>query len=316
MTRRMMAVLMIATVSMVAGAQVARALHASQDPLLDPAAGKTALSLRGFVGLLQGEAGEFVYVPELDDYKLSELQWDLSGVVMGGAALSGAYGKFGFNAGAWIPVTEGDGQMKDYDWMVPGLDWTDFSVSDVTIESGYSFDINANYLVWHRPQFGVRALVGYKRDYWEWQDHWGEYIYSANGFRDTVGAFDEELGIHYEQTFDIPYLGANLDGQAGRLEWSAYALYSPVVSAEDKDHHMLREIHFEESFDGGDFFAIGAAATYRINPQWFLTGAVDYQDIPEIKGDMYTVESGESDEDSAGISNNHMMFSVAFGWLL
>ncbi|MBU1693156.1 MAG: omptin family outer membrane protease [Verrucomicrobia bacterium] len=318
MTRRMMSVLTIVALLMTAGAQVSRALHASQDPLLEPAAGGkvAAFSIRGSVGLLQGEAGEFVYEPALDNYKLSELQWDLSGLVMGGAVLSSAHGKIGLNAGFWTALNKGDGEMKDYDWLVPGMDWTHFSRSETDIETGYSFDINANYLVWQRPQFGLRALVGYKRDFWEWTDRGQEFIYTTVNFRDTIGSFGGQNVIDYEQTFDIPYLGVNADGKLGKLEWNAYALYSPIVGAEDKDYHILREIHFEESFKGGDFFGVGFAGTYRLNKQLFLTGALDYQDIPEFQGDMYIVESGETNEDSAGISNSHMTFSLALGWLL
>ncbi|MBP7831181.1 MAG: omptin family outer membrane protease [Kiritimatiellae bacterium] len=317
MTRSSARMVLGAALCVLAGTRVTMALHAAQDPLLEPTKEKPqAFSLRGSVGFLQGEAGELVYEPELDNYKLSELQWDLSGLVMGGAVFSGAAGKFGFNAGFWVAANKGDGEMKDYDWFVPGMDWTDYSRSDVDVESGYSLDINANYLLVRRPQVGLRALVGYKRDYWEWTDYGREFVYSVYGFRDYVGNFDGQNVIDYQQTFDIPYVGLNLDGRAGSLGWNAYALYSPIVSAEDKDHHILRELHFEESFDGGDFYAVGVSATYRITPQLFLSGAVDYQDIPEFQGDMTIVESGETYEDSAGISNNHVMFSLALGWVL
>lgn len=317
MTRRLSAVGMFAVLLVLAGARASLALHASQDPLLEPTkAQPNAFSLRGSVGFLQGEAGEFVYEPEMDNYKLSELQWDLSGLAMGGAVFSGVAGKFGFNAGFWVAANKGDGEMKDYDWFVPGMDWTDYSRSDVEVESGYSLDINANYLLIGRPQVGLRAVVGYKRDFWEWTDSGQEFIYSVYGFRDYIGSFDGQNVIDYEQTFDIPYVGLNVGGRAGQFGWNAYALYSPIVSAEDKDHHILRELHFEESFDGGDFYAVGASGTYRINKQLFLSGAVDYQDIPEFQGDMDIVESGETYEDSAGISNNHVMFSLALGWLL
>ena len=318
MNRKTLTVWLGAFLLVMAGAPAALALHASQDPLLEPADGKPhAFSVRGSVGLLEGEAGELVYEPAIDyDYKLSELQWDLSGIVMGGAVFSGVSGKWGYNAGFWVPVTEGDGEMKDYDWLVPGLDWTDYSRSDVDVESGYSFDLNANYLVFQRPGIGARVLVGYKRDYWEWTDQGQEFIYSEGGFRNYTGSFGGQNIIDYEQTFDIPYLGFNLDGKAGPLAWSAYALYSPIVSAEDRDHHILRELHFEGSFEDGDFYAVGVSGTYRLNKNMFLTGAVDFQEISEFRGDAYIVETAESFEDGAGISNSHVMFSAALGWLL
>ncbi|HOW97893.1 MAG TPA: omptin family outer membrane protease [Kiritimatiellia bacterium] len=308
---------MCSALLVLAGAQVSLALHASQDPLLEPSKEKPyAFSLRGSVGLLDGQADELVYEPEMDDYKLSELNWDLSGLAMGGAVLSAAAGKLGCNAGFWVALTQGDGEMKDYDWFIPGMDWTDYSRSEVDVESAYSLDINANYLIYGRPEIGIRGVLGFKHDYWEWSDSGQEFIYSTFGFRDTIGSFEGQNVIDYQQTFDIPYVGLNLDGRAGPLGWNAYALYSPLVSAEDKDHHILRDLHFEEDFDGGDFFALGVSGSYRIGKQFFLSGAVDYQDIPEITGDMLIVEDGESYEDSAGIANNNLMVSLAFGWLL
>lgn len=294
------------------GIPSAKALHAEDDASLVTSKEKPlAWSIRGSLGALQGDALEQVFE---EDYKVSELQWDLSGLAMGGAILSGRYGsRLGVNLGAWSALTKGNGEMKDYDWLVEGMDWSDYSRSDVEVDEGMTFDLNASWLLTTCPEFGVRAVIGYKQDHWKWTDQGREYIYSEFGFRDTEGDFEGINVINYEQTFEIPYAGLNLSGKMGSFLWTAYGLYSPLVSAEDKDHHVLRDLHFEESFSGGDFYALGLTGLYQINSRWFVSATAHYQSIPEFRGDMYIVEDDTKYEDAAGIGNDLLTLSASVG---
>ena len=213
----------------------AMALHAGEGSELAIVDGTNfTLSARLMIGMLSGEAREIVYE---GSHKLSELIWDLSGLVWGGATVSGQFGdRFRVNAGFWTALTEGDGGMEDYDWLDTWRDdWTHWSESEVDVINAWSADVNASYLVWTTRDLGVHAIVGYKHDFWEWSDFGGRYVYSSDtGFRDIIGNFGGENGIDYEQTFDIPYLGIGLTSM-GHERWraSGYLLFSPLVFGED-----------------------------------------------------------------------------------
>ncbi|OGV69962.1 MAG: hypothetical protein A2283_08110 [Lentisphaerae bacterium RIFOXYA12_FULL_48_11] len=303
-----------------------QASHAYDGPEVKLADGRNfSFSVRGSLGYLNGEARELVY--DFDQgyrRKASELIWDLKGLGMIGGIASVKYSKWlNVNLGIWTTMNEGSGSMIDYDWFsdIPGApspnDWTDRSISDVKVVNATMFDLNASAEIFKLDQFAFHAIVGFKQDSWEWDDRANEYVYSAYSFRDTIGSFGGINVIDYEQTFSIPYLGVSANGPLGPIELSAYFLFSVTVSAEDKDYHILRDIHFKETFDGGTYIGMGLNATYRISDALFVSATLDTQTIPEIDGDMeLTGPYGEtlSESNTAGISHESTMLSLIVGY--
>jgi len=302
-----------------------RALHANEGAELPLAEGSgMSLSVKGSFLAVGGEAREFVYAGSAQgevpaDYKVSELIWDITSLAMAGGTVSAQLGeKLRVNAGFWMGLNEGSGGMEDYDWLDPTTsDWTHFSESDVDIEAAYSLDINASLELFELGPFMVSGVLGYKHDFWEWSDYGGNYIYSTFGFRDDVGSFGGENGIDYEQTFDIAYFGVQLATEGSGVRASGYFLYSPLVVAEDRDHHILRDLYFREEFDGGDYIAAGVDVSIDLSETFFISGSVDVQVIPEFTGDLYQRE-GTDDQwgrnpDGAGIENSVAAISVSAG---
>jgi len=282
------------------------------------------LSFQASAMYLEGQGDEYIYaghgqsVPA--DYKVSELNWDLSELLMVGGVASLQLGELiRFNAGMWVGVTDGDGGMKDYDWLVPSTsDWSEYSESDVDIESAVSIDLNASMRFVDLGGVQLHGVLGYKTDYWEWSDYAGNYIYSSGGgFRNDRGSLGGVNGIDYEQTFEIPYAGIKATANTSKLHASAYFLYSPFVTADDKDHHIMRNLYFEEEFDGGDFYSYGAEATIDLSNMLFLSLAVDVQEIPEFTGDMKVKEGKnghvQKSSDTAGIGNSLTAVSASVG---
>ncbi len=304
------------------------ALHANEGAELPLAeANGVSLSIKGSVLAVGGEAHEYVYAGSAQrdvpsDYKVSELIWDISSLVMAGGTISAQFGEsLRVNAGFWVGLNEGSGSMEDYDWLDASIDdWTHFSESEVDIESAYSFDLNASLELFELGPFMVSGILGYKHDFWEWSDYGGTYIYSTFGFRDDVGSFGGENGIDYEQTFDIPYVGVQLATEGSGVRASGYLLYSPLVVAEDRDHHILRDLYFREEFDGGDYIAAGVDISIDLNDTFFISGAVDVQIIPEFTGDLYQREGRDGEEgmspDGAGIENSVAAISISAGMRL
>ncbi len=305
------------------------AIHANDGPaLVVVEKNDIALSFKGSIMGVSGQSDEYVYAgedwPANRGYKVSELNWEIDSLVMVGGTASLQLGELiRFNAGAWIGVTEGDGEMQDYDWLDPNRsDWTHYSESDVDIETALSFDINASFRVWDLGLCQIHGVLGNKHDFWEWSDHGGGYIYSsdpysADGFRDTTGTFGGQNGIDYEQNFNITYAGVKLTASNDKITASAYAQYSPFVRADDKDHHIMRNLYFTEEFEGGDYYAAGGEISINITDIIFFSGSIDYQLIPEFTGDL-TVKEGvngvkSTNEDGAGIGNELLAISASAG---
>lgn len=312
------------------------ALHAIDGQIVEVPDGSTAsFAVHGSVGILNGEAHEYVYLPEIG-HKMSELIWDISSVTMGGLGASiNFFNMFRLNVGYWTALTEGNGGMEDYDWFMPDLPdtWTHLSRHDVKIVDAWIFDVNVSTELYKfESDLSLRGQIGIKQDYWEWEDAVKEYIYSSLGnpwgdpptdyswnqidptaIRDIVIAGDGGRCIDYNQKFTIPYIGVACERAWDRFRLNGYLNLSIGVSAEDNDFHRLREIHFTETFDGGTYIGIGLSALYNITDTVYAMINYDYQSIPEIKGDMEIKETGEKTSDGAGISNEHGMLSASLG---
>lgn len=203
----------------------------------------------------------------MDGHKASELIWDIDSVYMLG--IGGSIHPLpwlNINADLWFNLGDGDGHMEDYDWMVPRWDWTHQSISpDTDVTTAIMFDINAEMAVFSNGQVSLNGLVGYRRDYFEWQDRGGTYLYSINTFRDTAGSFpSDELGITYDQTFDVPYLSLSVTGDFDHIHLAAKVTGSIFVSGEAVDHHHLHDLVTYDNFSNEDMWAIDLAFGYDI----------------------------------------------------
>lgn len=298
-------------------------------------------------GTLNGEAKEHVFDYETEDgsrRQLSRLDWDLKDVAMGGINASlrplvmvkgidlsdgltlNTVNGVTLNFGYWAALTEGSGEMDDYDWMDTGSeDWTHYSLSEVDVTEGYLFDVNVawDFIQWKDILTG-RVFAGYKQNGWTWEDHGQYLLYPEYDY--VPQALDGENMINYEQKFRMPYLGFGLDAtfpiKPVELTISGRLTYSPSVEATDWDDHLEREIHFKEEFEGGDMFGLGldvrCAFTRGPLDGVFIALAVDVQRIDLIVGDMEYYDASTDqyggDEDVAGIENEYVAVSFGAGY--
>jgi plasminogen activator len=263
--------------------------------------GGFTLTLGASFGQLAGTAYERVYAPEIREFKVSELKWDLKDVAMGGVQGTLGFGsRFRLNLGYWIPLNEGSGEMVDTDWEFLNTtsedQWTKQSRHpDTAVDSGSVLDINLDYRVYTAGSFSVSGILGYRRNEWEWSSRGGSFVYSwdlnndgfitPDEFRVDQGSFpDGQLVITYRQQYEVPYLGLGLDGAFGPVEVQGHLLYSPWVSAEDHDVHVLRDTTFDGDFSGGSWFGLGVSARWFFLPRWYATLGVEYEKYDEIVG--------------------------------
>jgi len=231
----------------------------------------------------------------------------------GGALTWKVAERFRINGGAWMGLSEGSGEMLDYDWVVDGMEWTHYSRSDVDVTDATFIDVNLAWQFVRAGDFSLDALVGIKNSTFAWENYGGEYIYSVNGFRDEVGTFEEgEVGITYEQSFTIPYLGVMAAYHSESVDIGAYLIGSAFGTANDKDHHVMTGVHYEEEFDAVPYVAAGITAVWRFAERFYVSAGVEYEQIPETSGVMY-IDGGDGEEDGAGISHESMMVKAAVG---
>jgi outer membrane protease len=295
----------------------ARAANAPDLPGGPRPAKAVTLSVRPSLGVLEGEAREVVYVPgEAGRHKVSELTWELAGVILGGVTVSAELGsRLALHAGVWTGLNEGDGGMTDTDWRLEGQPWTDWSISDASVTRALLLDLNAAWLLWRNDRgLALRCLAGYRRDSWRWEDSLRQFVYSLQDFRDFAGTAEGVNTIRYEQEFDVPYVGAGLELPLGKARFSACLRYSAWLDAADRDFHVLRELHFEGSFAGGTYLGYGLAIASPLSSRLSVSVALDGQQIPELDGDLFIVEQNAFLPNSAGIAHESLTLSGQACW--
>lgn len=237
------------------------------------------------LGYLDGEGKEAVFD---NGHKLSELTWQLEDVYMlnlGGSVSPRPW--ITFNADVWFKITDGDGAMDDYDWLVRGYTYTHWSHHDDTdLTQGLMFDVNAAFTLVQSAETTLLGIAGFKHDTWEWEARGGSYVYSTNALYDTVGTFPAGAkAITYSQTYDTPYIGLGFDATLSSVRLFGRFIYSPFAMLDTEDTHHMRNLRIDGDFDATDLYGVDLGFGYAFTPKFSLLGSVHYQKYDRADGD-------------------------------
>ena len=257
-----------------------------------PRGQKAGFSFSPFVSLMGGYSDELVYDDSSAPYPyMSQLTWEIRPAVVAGSSFSLQFrDRASLNLAVGTAVNKSSGEMTDRDWLYEYFDdvdteWTHESVSDIDFNRSLLMDINAAFRVYKYRYFRTDLLLGYKYMEWGWTDEITSITYPNQDLDYLIGT----NGIDYNVEYRIPYAGMDLTLTGRHFSGGTSLLFSPLVSAEDHDHHILRGLHFYDSFSGGTY--LGASVFVRYYREWFsLSLACDLDYIPEIKGDT-TIEN-------------------------
>jgi len=282
---------------------------------------RSGTKLKGCVSVahLTGEAREYVYRPSWNGEKISELIWELENVYMVGLGFSvQPFKRLTFNIDGWINISEGTGEMDDYDWTIRHADWSHWShSSQVEVDKGRIFDISAEIILIEPKPVTLSAIIGYKIDNWKWKDYGdGFFIYTTDSFRDTTGHIaGNSLGITYEQTYKTPYLGIGFKGDFSSLELEMKLIGSPFVRMEAVDHHHITRAIYYDSFKNGDMIALDIKGLYRIADHYAIQLGYAHQKYFKMLGDStsyYSDGTIETISNEVGAELEYHRFSVTF----
>ena len=284
-----------------------------------PASSGVRFTLGVGAGYLSGESNELVYWPELNNHKASELTWEIDNLYMVGVNGVLEVGNWlSFNFDGWFKATDGDGTMDDYDWQVPGYEWTDWSHhEDTDVTDGSIIDLSANFAFFRTQNAVLTGIVGYKRDNFGWESRGGDFTYSNGGFRDYSGSFaDGALAISYEQTLESFYFGLGFSADfTKRFCLAGRVIYSPFVQGEATDYHHMRNLVTYDDFEDGDLIAFDITGTFGITEKLGLEVGFSYQSYDTMQGDgewHFNDEGVVYDlADYAGMDQSSMMISTS-----
>ncbi len=189
-------------------------------------------------------------------------------------------------------VSDPSDPMVDQDWITesnPGqLDI--YSESNISDFSAFIFDIDVEWIFLQRQSWSLYGGLGYQ---YQKFDYDGQLIhqYSPSGLPGYDVYGDGSVGITYEVTYSMPYLLIGTEFQiTADFSMEGSFAYSPSVTAEDEDHHLLRNRVAIGDMDG-DAFMFNVSGTYFFMSSWFVEGGFQYTQI-DVDGEMAIYSNG------------------------
>jgi len=248
-------------------------------------AGDTTYSIGGPVTYNDGSSDQG-YFP------WSELEWPLD-IWLARLSVGMDIGKsWHVNGIIKTNITDPSDQMIDQDWLTasnPGqLDV--YSNSNISDFSALILDINVEWTFLQRQSWNLYGGLGLLSQNFEY-DGQPIHQYSPSGQPGFEFYGDGSVGITYEITYTIPYLLIGTDFQiTPDFTIKGSFSYSPIVNAEDEDHHLLRDRVAKGDMDG-DAYMFNVSGTYDFLSSWFVEGGFSYTSI-SVDGDMDIYMSG------------------------
>ncbi len=253
------------------------------------------------VGLANIRAHETVFS---GDHKLSQLEWQSKAVQV-------LRGSLDIDVGSgWSVKLEGktgingNGHMVDYDWLVPGADWTHRSEHDDTgLDHYYNGSVEVNRLLFGDSLQNLSVGIGGRYTDVKWTARGGDFVYSVDSFRDTIGSFTSGVaGISYQQKIPVLYATLNGEQTMGRFRLTGALEVGAVIRNRSGDDHWLRNLRVDDSFKLSPMFGAKAGIEYSLtqNIALYLDGS--FEATKFRRGDAeYADTTGNSYyEDGAG----------------
>jgi outer membrane protease len=276
-------------------------------------------SFVGGVGYAFLEGDELVY-DEVGN-RISHLIWETDAPVLTAKFKGNFKGNWTISGGATIGFS-GDSHMEDYDWLAGDYasdNWTHRSIHpDTDLDRYLNLDIAAGYDFVLNEVATINLHGGFKYTNVKWSAYGGSYVYSVDGFRDSVGNFpDGERGITFEQRYPGLFLGAEASAKSGAWTFTGLLRGGFTINASDTDHHWMRDLRFEEEYDAIPFISLGAQVDYAVTERASIFLAGDYDHYFDKKGDttLYDISTGAEGptyQDGAGMEFSAFAISAGF----
>jgi len=271
------------------------------------------------IGYLDGNSPSMIYDSE-GEQLLSELEWDLDGNSVANVGGSLSFNDWlAFNADVHFKSNKRNGATDEFDWFVTNYDWTHWSHhDDNNLTKAYMIDLNAALIFQRRLESDFFALIGYKRDEWEWQGQGGSNVSSSFSGYNVAGAFSgDELGRTYNQWYDVPYLGLGFTSKSSKWGFMGKLIYSPMVFVGAEDNSQKRHLVVEDDFETTSMWAVDVGGSYFFSEKCSLWLTYHYQRYEEARGNSTITNTltGQVDQlegDVAGTNNEASVVSLLF----
>lgn len=211
-------------------------------------------------------------------------------------------GRFAFS------LADNAGTMADYDWDYPDgrRVLSIYSESDTVLDA-WTSDVVLRWWAWRQPRAGAGELalgmgLGWLHQDYAWEARDGVQSYPSEP--DVPPDRWEGTAITYDLDVDFPYLEFCARARQDPITVEGRIAWSPFVSADDRDVHVLRDILAETDADGSALLA-EASLRWDFAAAWYLRFRAQYAafradgpshtliygpaEDPDLEGERWTI---------------------------
>lgn len=281
--------------------------------------------------VVEGETHEIVY--EGPD-RLSELVWPIHRLFMIDTLLHyQSSPSFSWDFLVSFRGSSGKSTMSDTDWDPEDTNnpvWVySESKNDLSAASEYSATLTFHAYDSEEPlpilgQVRWDWLASYRTQFYAFRSIGGTEWYNPLGIERSgtqVRSFAPgQTGIKFEHSLYLPLLGTAITFDKDRLSLRLHGFYTPVATSNDVDEHRLRDIVFNDSISGAEFWEAGLNLRYEMFDDFFLTTRYSYAELKETRGDVEIVDNSwwfggtYYFQDTAGISHRSHSFGLGVAY--
>ena len=285
----------------------------AEDKLLTSVDGTVVF--RGSYGITAIEANELVYSGK---QKISQLIWQSTAVSTFTGQVKVDFDRFFLRATGTMGL-DGDGHMRDYDWLVEGKPWSHRSVHpDTRLNHYFTGGIETGREVLSYDGTMISLGGGIKYTDVKWTGWGGSFVYTSTDFRDTKGKFpDDEKGISYRQQWPVPFLGVDLTHNEGPWTFAGAFQGGVAINGKGTDDHWMRDLRFIDHVETTPAVMITGSAECEVRPNTalFVSGAFDRIFRGRADTDMIDKISGGKQRFANGAGADYMSVTVSLGLL-
>jgi len=220
------------------------------------------------------ETKELVYKDKNSDVRLSELDWRMDNATMiGGEVELTPTDRFSIKLGAYTSFGTNDEYMDDYDWLDystgTGDDDYDMHTRSRT-ELDYATDINLDlsykFYDGKNNDFFVLTGINYMHNKWSAYGAHGVYTDQNTGNKHPVYLNDSIMGLSYEQTQLIGYLGLGYEFTYKKIGLGTQ-LKKGMGTTKSTDEHIMRSLTFEDKISA-NYSEASIYIEYKFTPNF------------------------------------------------
>ena len=264
---------------------------------------------------LKGQYREIVYPPEgWENPYLSQLLWNMDNIIMLNLSTGLQWKSWAVNLSISTALTSKSGDMTDTDWLdSASTERTHWSRSRIWLDNSfllkteikYNFNISNNMI--------LPIGIGYKLNFWDWEDKVLEYIYPDPQPPDFIG----ENAIDYKAIQNIFYASSGIQFTESNITTGIKLDISPYIYTWDLDHHIIRNLYFMDSFIAMFWYRTELTLNIKTGSQRGILFTTHLEGLPETTGDTFQYNESVSDSEEVGTQtgyNTNAAGIASFTW--